>query len=52
MSVKRLQRILIRTLSVLVAAAIVFCGGLYAYRSFFGYNYDSSLFEKDLAAGV
>lgn len=52
MSLKRLQRRLVRLMAVLVALSIVFCFGLYAYRTFFGYNYDSSLFEKDLAAGV
>ncbi|MGI6181572.1 MAG: LCP family protein [Agathobaculum sp.] len=52
MSFKRFQRRLVRVLSVLVALSIVFCFGLYAYRTFFGYNYNSSLSEKDLAAGV
>ncbi|MDO4270870.1 MAG: LCP family protein [Eubacteriales bacterium] len=52
MSLKRFQRRLVRVLAVLVALSILFCFGLYGYRMFFGYNYDSSLFEKDLAAGV
>lgn len=52
MSVKRLQRTLVRVLSVVVILAILICIGLYAYRTFFGYNYDSSLFGQDLAAGV
>lgn len=52
MSLKRFQRRLVRILSVLVALAILFCFGLYAYRSFFGFNYDSSLYGQDLAAGV
>lgn len=52
MSLKRFQRRLIRVLTVLVVLSIVFCLGLYAYRSFFGYTYDGSLFGQDLAAGV
>lgn len=52
MSVKRLQRRLIRILTILVLLSILFCLGLYAYRSFFGYTHDTSLFGKDLAAGV
>lgn len=52
MSVKRLQRMLVRVLSVVVILAILICIGLYAYRTFFGYHYDSSLFGQDLAAGV
>ena len=52
MSLKRFQRRLIRVLTVLVVLSIVFCLGLYAYRSFFGYTYDGSLFGRDLAAGV
>lgn len=52
MSLKRFQRKLIRVLTVLVILSIIFCLGLYAYRSFFGYTYDRSLFGQDLAAGV
>lgn len=52
MSFKRMQRMLVRLLSVLVLVAILFCLGLYAYRTFFGYNYDNTLSGKDLAAGV
>ena len=52
MSLKRFQRRLVRVLTVLVLLSVVFCLGLYAYRTFLGYNYDSSLFEEDLAAGV
>lgn len=52
MSLKRFQRQLIRVLTVLVILSIIFCLGLYAYRSFFGFTHDSSLFGKDLAAGV
>lgn len=52
MSIKRLQRVLTRMLTVLVVLSVLFCFGLYAYRVFFGYNYDSSLFERDLAAGI
>lgn len=52
MSLKRFQRQLIRVLTVLVILSIIFCLGLYAYRSFFGYTHDGSLFGKDLAAGV
>ena len=52
MSLKRLQRKLIRILTVLVLLSILFCLGLYVYRSFFGYTHDTSLFGKDLAAGV
>lgn len=52
MSLKRFQRRLVRVLTVLVLLSVVFCLGLYAYRTFLGYNHDSSLFEEDLAAGV
>lgn len=52
MSLKRFQRRLVRILTVLVILSIVFCLGLYAYRSFFGFTYDGSLFGQDLAAGV
>ncbi len=52
MSFKRLQRRLVRILAALVGLSILFCFGLYAYRSIFGYQYDSSLFGSDLAAGV
>lgn len=52
MSFKRFQRRLVRVLTVLVILSIIFCLGLYAYRSFFGYTYDSSLHGEDLAAGV
>lgn len=52
MSIKRIQRRLTRLLSVLVALAILFCFGLYAYRLFFGYEYDATLAAKELAAGV
>ena len=52
MSLKRFQRRLIRVLTVLVILSIIFCLGLYAYRSFFGYTYGRSLFGQDLAAGV
>lgn len=52
MSLKRFQRRLIRVLTVLVILSIIFCLGLYAYRSFFGYTYDRSLFGQNLAAGV
>ena len=52
MSLKRFQRRLVRVLTVLVILSILACAGLYGYRTFFGYNYDSSLFGKDLAAGV
>ncbi|MGO5028020.1 LCP family protein [Candidatus Agathobaculum pullicola] len=52
MSLKRFQRKLVRVLTVLVILSILFCLGLYAYRSFFGFTYDSSLFGKNLAAGV
>ena len=52
MSLKRFQRRLIRVLTVLVLLSAVFCVGLYAYRTFLGYNYDSSLSGVDLAAGV
>nr|WP_297171968.1 LCP family protein [uncultured Agathobaculum sp.] len=52
MSFKRFQRRLVRMLTVLVLLSAVFCAGLYVYRSFLGYNYDSTLFEEDLAAGI
>ncbi len=52
MSLKRFQRRLVRVLTVLVALSIVFCAGLYFYRTFLGYNYDSTLSGEDLAAGI
>lgn len=52
MSFKRLQQIIVRVAAIAVALTLVFCVGLFAYRSFFGYDYDSSLYGKDLAAGV
>ncbi len=52
MSLKRLQRHIVRLTALLVALSILFFFGLYAYRFFFGYSYDGALFEKDLAAGV
>lgn len=42
MSFKRLQRALFRTMAAVVALAILFCIGLYGYRTMFGYTYDSS----------
>ena len=52
MTLKRFQRRLIRVLTVLVLLSVIFCLGLYAYRSFFGYTYDSTLSGEDLAAGI
>ena len=52
MSVKRFQRRLVRVLTVLVLLCALACLGLYAYRTFFGFNRDTSLFGADLAAGV
>lgn len=52
MSLKRFQRRLVRILTVLVLLSAVFCAGLYVYRTFLGYNYDSSLQGEDLAAGI
>ena len=52
MSFKRFQRALFRTMAVVVAVAILFCIGLYGYRTVFGYTYDSSLSDEDLAANV
>ena len=52
MSFKRLQRALFRTMAAVVALAILFCIGLYGYRTMFGYTYDSSLSDEDLAASV
>ena len=52
MSIKRFQRRLVRVLTILVLLSVIFCLGLYAYRTFLGYNYDSSLSGEDLAAGV
>lgn len=49
MSFKRLQRALFRTMAAVVALAILFCIGLYGYRTMFGYTYDSSLSDEDLA---
>ena len=39
-------------LGAVVALAILFCIGLYGYRTMFGYTYDSSLSDEDLAASV
>ena len=50
MSFKRLQRALFRTMAAVVALAILFCIGLYGYRTMFGYTYDSSLSDEDLAS--
>ena len=52
MSFKRLQRALFRTMAAVVALAILFCIGLYGYRTMLGYTYDSSLSDEDLAASV
>ena len=52
MSFKRLQRALFRTMAAVVAPAILFCIGLHGYRTMFGYTYDSSLSDEDLAASV
>ena len=52
MSFKRLQRALFRTMAAVVALAVLFCIGLYGYRTMFGYTYDSSLSDEDLAASV
>ncbi len=52
MSFKRLQRALFRTMALVVALAVLFCIGLYGYRTIFGYTYDSSLSDEDLAASV
>ena len=52
MSLKRIQRRLVRILAVLVVLSAIFCAGLYVYRTFLGYNYDSTLQEEDLAAGI
>lgn len=52
MTLKRFQRRLIRVLTVLVLLSVIFCLGLYAYRSFFGYTCDSTLSGEDLAAGI
>ena len=46
MSFKRLQRALFRTMAAVVALAILFCIGLYGYRTMFGYTYDSSLSDE------
>ena len=43
MSIKRFQRRLVRVLTILVLLSVIFCLGLYAYRTFLGYNYNSSL---------
>lgn len=39
-------------MAAVVALAILFCIGLYGYRTMFGYTYDSSLSDEDLAASV
>ena len=52
MSFKRFRRILVRLLTVVVILAMVGSTGLYVYRAVFGYNYDSSLTDQDLAAGI
>lgn len=52
MTLKRLQKHIVRLTGLLVGISILFFVGLYGYRVMFGYNYDGALFEKDLAAGV
>ncbi len=52
MSFKRFQRKLLRILVILVVIAALFCVGLYIYRSFFGFTYDSSLYGEDLGADI
>ena len=52
MSFKRFRRILVRLLTVVVILATVGSIGLYGYRTMFGYTYDSSLSDEDLAASV
>ena len=52
MSFKRFRRILVRLLTVVVILATVGSIGLYVYRAVFGYHYDSSLTDQDLAAGI
>lgn len=52
MSFKRFRRILVRLLTVVVILATVGSTGLYVYRAVFGYHYDSSLTDQDLAAGI
>lgn len=52
MSFKRFQRALVRTMALVVALSVLFCVGLYGYRTVFGYTYDSSLSDEDLAANV
>lgn len=52
MSIKRLQRILTKTLAVVVLLAAVGCLVLYALHSLFGYTYDGTFGEKDLSANV
>lgn len=52
MSLKQLQQRLIRILAIVVALAILVTLGVYGVRRALGYNFDSSFFEKDLAAGV
>lgn len=49
MSFKRFRRILVRLLTVVVILATVGSIGLYVYRAVFGYHYDSSLTDQDLA---
>lgn len=52
MSIKRLQRILTKTLAVVVLLAAVGCLVLYALNSIFGYTYDGAFGSKDLSASV
>ncbi len=52
MTLRRLQKHIVRITALLMALALLFFVGLYGYRVLCGYNYDGALFEKDLAAGV
>ncbi len=52
MTLRRLQKHIVRITALMMALALLFFIGLYGYRVLCGYNYDGALFEKDLAAGV
>ncbi len=52
MTLKRLQKHIVRMTALMMALALLFFVGLYGYRVLCGYNYDGALFEQDLAAGV
>lgn len=52
MSFKRFHKRLMRVLLVILILSIVACAGLYVYRRYFGYQYDSSLSDNKEDLGI